>query len=338
MSARGHGRDTGCQPTGRTFIVIVLFTALAGCGREQSTLNPAGYDASSISLLFWTMLGGAVVLWLVVNGAFYYMSSVRPGAVDKRYARHILIGGGIILPVFVLTALLVWGLSILPDPRRPGDGLVVRVTGEQWWWRVEYWPEGADTPVVSANEIRLPVGQRTEIHLTSDKVIHSFWIPALGGKMDMFPGRDTMISLLPERAGTYRGQCAEFCGASHAWMAFAAVALEPAEFDAWLEAEAADAVAPQDEAAQRGQEVFLNEGCGACHAVRGTPAVGLVGPDLSHVGSRKTLGAGRSSMTLQNLEAWIAHTEDLKPEVKMPSYDLTGTDLADLAHYLNGLK
>ena len=235
MSARGHGRDTGCQPTGRTFIVIVLFTALAGCGREQSTLNPAGYDASSISLLFWTMLGGAVVLWLVVNGAFYYMSSVRPGAVDKRYARHILIGGGIILPVVVLTALLVWGLSILPDPRRPGDGLVLRVTGEQWWWRVEYWPEGADTPVVSANEIRLPVGQRTEIHLTSDKVIHSFWIPALGGKMDMFPGRTNVLRLEADAPGRYHGICSEFCGRGHTAMHFTVTAHSAADFARWLE-------------------------------------------------------------------------------------------------------
>lgn len=284
------------------------------------------------------MLAGAVVLWLFVNGAFYFMSRIRPGRFDQTYAPHILIGGGIILPVVILSALLVWGLGILTDPRRPGDGLVVRVTGEQWWWRVEYWPEGATEPIISANEIRLPAGQRAEIHLTSDKVIHSFWIPALGGKMDMFPGRDTMISLAPEKVGTYRGQCAEFCGASHAWMAFSAVVMEPEAFDSWLEAEAEDAVEPAGDAALRGRQVFLSEGCGACHAVRGTEAVGQVGPDLTHVGSRQTLGAGRMALTLEDLTTWISHSEALKPEVKMPAYDLAPDRLDDLARYLEGLK
>jgi cytochrome c oxidase subunit 2 len=323
---------------GQFLVLSVPFLALAGCGGEQSSLNPAGRDALSISTLFWVMLAGGVVLWLLVNGAFYYISRVRPGAFDQRYARHVLIGGGIVLPVVVLSALLVWGLSILPDPRRPGDGLVIRVTGEQWWWRVEYWPEGADTPVVTANEIRLPVGQRTELHLTSDKVIHSFWIPALGGKMDMFPGRETMISLAPEKVGTYRGQCAEFCGASHAWMAFAAVVMEEEAFDLWLADEAADARPPASDAAMRGEQVFLSEGCGACHTVRGTEAVGMVGPDLTHVGSRQTLGAGRMRVTLEDLSAWITHTDVLKPEVKMPSYDLAPEHLSDLAVYLKGLK
>lgn len=333
-SERSGHRSAGSK----SLIKLLPLLLLAGCGTEQSALNVAGEDAQSIARLFWVMLAGAVVLWLLVNGAFYYTSRIAPGRFDQKYARNIIIGGGIILPVVVLTVLLAWGLSILPDPRKPGDGLVVRVTGEQWWWRVEYWPEGASEPVVTANEIRLPAGVRTEFRLGADKVIHSFWIPALGGKMDMFPGRETMISMHPTTPGVYRGQCAEFCGASHAWMAFAAVVMEPAEFDAWLEAEAAEAVPPADAAAERGQAVFLSEGCGACHAIRGTEAVGQVGPDLTHLGSRQTLGAGRSTVTLDNLEAWVAHTGDLKPEIKMPSYDLPAQDLSDLAHYLKGLE
>lgn len=215
---------------------------------------------------------------------------------------------------------------------------MVRVTGEQWWWRVEYWPEGATDPIVTANEIRLPVGARTEFRLTSDRVIHSFWIPSLGGKMDMFPGRETILSLHPQAEGVFRGQCAEFCGASHAWMSFAAITMPPEEFDAWLAAEAEDAAPPADAAARRGQAVFQAQGCGACHAIRGTPAAGQVGPDLTHLGSRLTLGAGRTPLTLEDLSAWIDHTEALKPEVRMPSYDLSERDLADLSLYLKGLK
>lgn len=331
-------RGARCRPWGRQFGSLIPLLTVAGCGQSQSVLNPAGRDAVAISTIFWVMLTGAVVLWLLVNGAFYYMSRVRPGQFDQRYARHILIGGGIVLPVVVLTALLVWGLSLLPDPRRPGDGLVVRITGEQWWWRVEYWPEGAEGPIHSANELRLPAGQRTEIHLTAAKVIHSFWVPALGGKMDMFPGRETMISLAPEKPGSYRGQCAEFCGASHAWMAFSAVVMEPGAFDAWLEAEAADATPPQGDAAARGAALFLSEGCGACHTIRGTEAAGQVGPDLTHVGSRQTIGAGRLPATLDDMRLWLDHTEALKPEVKMPTYDLSPNELDDLAHYLEGLK
>ena len=323
----------------RAAVTLVPLPALAGCGGVQSSLDVAGEDAAAIAALFVVMLVGAVVLWLLVNGAFLYTSRIAPGQIHPRHARRVLVGGGIVLPVVILTALLVHGLAILPDQRRPGDGLVVAVTGEQWWWRVEYRPPGASAPIVTANEIRLPSGRRTEFRLTSDRVIHSFWIPSLGGKMDMFPGRETMLSLAPDRTGTFRGQCAEFCGASHAWMAFAVVVMTPEDFDAWLEAEAADALPPADDAAARGRDVFAAEGCGACHAVRGTAAVGQVGPDLTHVGSRLTLGAGRSGVALGDYEDWMRHTDDLKPEVRMPAYDhLTDAQTADLAQYLKGLK
>ena len=193
--------------------------------------------------------------------------------------------------------------------------------------------------MVTANEIRMPLGERVEFLLGADKVIHSFWIPALGGKMDMFPGRETRVSLRAEKTGVYRGQCAEFCGASHAWMAFETVVMESEAFDAWLEAEAGDALMPEEGAAARGAALFLSQGCGACHAIRGTEAVGQVGPDLTHVGGRLSLGAGRMGVSASDFTRWIGHTEALKPEVQMPSYDfLSREELDDLANYLVGLK
>lgn len=312
---------------------------LVSCGKEQSALDAAGRDAEAIRNIFWVTLVGACILWVLVNGAFYTLTRLRTRPMGDGFVRPLLIGGGIVAPSVLLIGLLVWALNILPDQRAPGDGLQVRVTGEQWWWRVEYWPEGAEEPIVTANEIRLPAGQRTEFVLAADRVIHSFWIPSLGGKMDMFPGRETRVSLHPERPGRYRGQCAEFCGVSHAWMAFAAVVMPEDEFDAWLEREAGDAVAPESAEAMRGQALFRSEGCGACHAVRGTEAVGQVGPDLTHVGSRETLGAGRLGTTLEEFERWIAHTGELKPEVRMPTYDhLDEGQIADMAAYLKGLK
>ena len=318
---------------------IATFLVATGCSGPQSVLHAAGSDARALLTLFIVMLVGLVVIWVLVNGLMLVFNRLETGEHDERLARRLIVGGGILFPTVVLTALLVWGLSIMPDQRAPGDGLRVEVTGEQWWWRVSYWPEGAETPIVAANEIRLPVGQRTEFDLKSAHVIHSFWIPSLGGKMDMFPGRDTMMSLEPTEAGVFRGQCAEFCGASHALMAFDVVAMEQADFDAWLAAQAEPAAAPEGAAARRGAQVFAEQGCGACHAVRGTAAVGLMGPDLTHVGSRLTLGAGILAPTLENYADWIAHTGDIKPEVEMPAYTtLADADLSALSTYLMGLK
>ncbi len=240
--------------TKKTFAAVVL--PLSGCTGRQSVLDVAGADASTILTLFSVMLAGLVVIWLGVNGMMLYANRLSARRHEESSARKLIVIGGIVFPTIVIAALLAWGLSIMPDQRAPGDGLRIKVIGEQWWWRVKYWPEGAEEPIVAANEIRLPVGARTEFELSADKVIHSFWIPALGGKMDMFPGRETTISLEPTEAGVYRGQCAEFCGASHAQMAFEVVTLEPADFDDWLTRRGAARACPEGAQAQRGAEVF----------------------------------------------------------------------------------
>ena len=198
-------------------------------------------------------------------------------------------------------------------------------------------PEGE--PVMSANEVVLPVGARTQISLMSDTVIHSFWAPTIAGKVDMFPGRETRITLEPTRAGVFRGQCAEFCGESHALMAFAVRVLEPEAYADWLAAEAGPARPPETPEEIAGREVFLAEGCGACHAIRGTAAMGSFGPDLTHVGSRETLGAGILPNEPEAMARWIAHTERVKPGVSMPSYAHLEPDaLAALVAYLGSLR
>lgn len=320
----------------RPCLPLTAALLLAGCGGVQSALAPGGADALLLARLFFVMLVGAVILWAAVNGLFLYVTRARSRPMSRRLAEGLIIGGGIALPLVVLTSLLAYGLSIMPDLRAPGDGLRLRVTGEQWWWRVEYWPEGAEAPIVSANEIRLPVGQRTDIDLLAAEVIHSFWIPALGGKTDMIPGRLNRMSLEPLEAGIWRGQCAEFCGLSHALMALQAVTMEEQEFGAWLAREAEGIGAVE---AEPGFAIFMAQGCGACHTLRGTQARGAVGPDLTHLGSRTTLAAGILPMTADALAEWIAHPEAFKPGVEMPGYDhMEEAELMTLATWLEGLE
>ena len=199
------------------------------------------------------MLGGAVVLWLGLNGLFLHFARVNRGHFARRLANRIIIGAGVFLPTVAAGALLAWGLSIMPSQRATGDGLVIRVTAEEWWWRVEYWPPGAQAPIVSANEIRFPADGRTEL---ARSYMHSLWAPSLGAKMDMIPGRRNVMTLQPDLEGFYRGQCAEFCGASHALMAFETVVMAPDAFATWLEEQATPAPAPQGAVESRGRRSF----------------------------------------------------------------------------------
>lgn len=311
---------------------------LAGCGGPQSALDVAGREAEAVAGLFWIMLAGAGVIWALVIGTSVYSLWFRKRQHDERTARWFLLGGGVAFPVAVLTALLVYGLLLMKDLRPAEAELRLAVTGEQWWWRVRYEVPGGEA-VTSANEIRLPAGRSAELLLDSPDVIHSFWVPPLGGKMDMIPGRTTHLVLEPERPGSYRGACAEFCGASHALMAFTVEVMEPAEFDAWLAAEALPAAAPEGEAAQRGAGLFVDVGCGACHAVRGTAAAGTIAPDLTHLAARPTLAAGTLPMTEDALARWIADPQAVKPGALMPPFAALGEGrIADLAAYLASLR
>ena len=175
--------------------------------------------------------------------------------------------------------------------------------------------------------------------LTAARVIHSFWAPTLGGKMDMIPGRENRMTLTPTEPGVYRGQCAEFCGEAHAQMAFPVVVMAPAEFEVWLAAQSEPAREPVTEAARQGRDLFLSNGCGACHTIRGTEAEGRVGPDLTHLGSRLTVGAGVLPVSRDTVADWIAAPEHVKPGVRMPAFGMLGDHQVGLiAGYLVGLE
>ena len=306
----------------------------------QSALDPAGRDAESIATLFWWLLGGAVVVWVAFIGLAFYAIRIRPEAHSKRAADLLILGGGVAAPVAILAAYLSVGLMTLPDHLAPAPegSLQIAVSGEQWWWRVRYLtPEGDVVPL--ANELHLPVGERVDILLESPDVIHSFWVPSLGGKIDMIPGRTNRLSLEPTRVGIYRGACAEYCGTAHALMNFYVIVEERPAFEAWLARQAQPAQLPAAALARQGAAVFQANGCGACHAVRGTAADGFVGPDLTHVGSRASLGAGILPNDPDAFLKWIAATETVKPGVHMPAFGmLPDDDLRALAAYLDGLE
>lgn len=318
--------------------LFVCCLIVAGCDGPQSALVAAGRDAAQIAQLFTVMAVGAVLVWTAVVVIAVY--AIRGGdSHSQRAANLLVIWGGVAVPTVVLGALLAYGLPVLPAVLTPGaeDGVRIHVTGKQWWWRVQYMtPEGS---VETANELRLPVNQRVELQLASPDVIHSFWVPSIAGKMDLIPGRVTRLALEPTRAGVFRGACAEYCGASHALMAFVVVVLQPDEFETWLEAQSKPAVPPPDALAAQGQIAFGANGCSACHTIRGTAAAGQIGPDLTHVGSRLHIGAG----TLQNdpdaFAKWIRDTDHIKPGVHMPAFrTLSRDELAALAVYLDSLQ
>jgi cytochrome c oxidase subunit II len=211
-----------------------LILPLCGCSGAQSALNPAGQQAEEIATLFWWMTGGAGLIWIIVVSLAVYAVR-KPPDVDRRRQAHVLILGGALAPTVVLGGLLVYGLGMLPDMISPAPegSLRIRVYGEQWWWRIRYEPPGRQ-PFEVANEVRLPVGEPVQFLLHSSNVIHSFWAPSLGGKVDMIPGRVNRLLLRPTRTGTFRGACAEYCGIGHARMAFDAVVLTREEFERWM--------------------------------------------------------------------------------------------------------
>jgi cytochrome c oxidase subunit 2 len=322
-------------------IGALLPTAMAAwaCGGTQSSLAPAGDEAARIAGLFWWMCAGAVIVWIAVSALGWYYGRPHEEDVNPRRDRLLIVGAGVVLPVAVLTVLLAFGVAMIPPlvARAPAGSLQVHVAGELWWWRVRYlMPAG---PIELANELRLPVGEPVQLTLTSANVLHAFWVPSLGGKIDMIPGRTTHLALRPTRPGIYSGACAEYCGTAHAFMRLSVEVMEREAFDAWLSHQAADAARPTDARAERGRSLLVANGCGACHRVRGTPADGTIAPDLTHVASRASLAAGSLPNTQEAVVRWLAAPRAIKPGAHMPAFRmLSADDREALGAYLASLR
>lgn len=304
--------------------------------------DPAGPYAGSITTLSWVLVVMGATVLLVVAAALWVALFGSERLKAKIGGTTTIWIGGIGFPVVVLTLLLVYGLTLTRNLTAPvpADTMRVRITGEMWWWRVAYLDGQGRTSMLDANELHIPAGRPVVLELESSDVIHSFWVPRLSGKLDMVPGRRNILPIQADAPGVYGGQCAEYCGGPHALMGFVVVAHDPATFEAMLAARrGARPQAPGQVEAGQGAALFRSTGCAACHRIAGTAANGAAGPDLTHVGSRRSLGAGILPNNRGTMMGWIGDSQSIKPGNRMPSYKmLSAAELQALAVYLEAQK
>jgi len=332
----------------RLILPTMLFALGAGCGGPQSTLNPAGPAAHEISSLSWIVYGTFIVVGVIMWALILWVAVRRRGTLDEHApidsggGEEWILTGGFAIPFVILAVLFILSLRTLSAfPVHDGGHAhpEIILTGHQWWWELEYLNASADQHFKSANEIHIPVGRPVDIELRSADVIHSFWIPRLHGKEDLIPGQPNLIRVQADEPGTYRGQCAEYCGAQHAHMMLVVVAQPEADYEAWRAAQLGDSIAPANPKQTLGQQQFMNKPCALCHTIRGTDAHGNVGPDLTHIGSRQGLASNMLENNEANLAAWVTHAQALKSAVPMPNVtQFTGTQLDEIVAYLQSLK
>jgi cytochrome c oxidase subunit 2 len=317
-------------------------------GWPPPVLDPHGPLSNTVTTLAWVLIALMTVIFVLVCVALwvalYGSEPLRARLGGEKVVRWF----GLIIPAGILFALLAWGTTMVAGMTTVrGDEPRMRVAGNIYWWRVSYLDASGREVAADANELHIPVGQAVVVEMVSEDVIHSFWVPKLGGKMDMIPGRVNRLKLQADKAGVYGGQCAEFCGGAHSLMGFVVVAHEAADWQRWLELRRAAAAATTPAAApagegvdvQRGRRLFTEVGCAACHRVAGTAAQGLSGPDLTHIGSRQSLGAGILPNTRATLIGWIGDSQSIKPNNRMPAYrSLQAAELNALAAYMESLK
>ena len=331
----------------RPLTPLALVLVLGGCAGRQSVLDPAGEQAATLHGLLGLMLivcGIAYLLVLTFLAAALWRGRRRlnPEPAATSDDRQLNVGltawaGLMTLGIFALAAasFLVDRTLARHDEQAAGD---IRVTGHQWWWRIEYRDPAGRGWIETANELHLPQGRPMRLEIRSADVIHSFWIPNLSGKIDMVPGRANHLTITPQRLGWVRGQCAEFCGVQHARMALEVKVDTPADYAAWLSGQARVAAPPQDPQAARGLALIATGTCGSCHSIRGAGPEARAAPDLTHLASRRSLAAGTLPMSRTALMGWITQPQALKPGAEMPASNLPPADVLAITRYLESLR
>jgi len=313
-------------------------------------LHPGAPQGSHIEWLYWVIFWILAVVYVLMivaftrAGARSRADSIQPLPVMKneegdRKARWA-VGSAVAITVITLFVVLV--LSVITGKQVAGltskNPVTIQIMGHQWWWEVTYPNPQADQTVITANEIHVPVSTPVVVLTNSSDVIHSFWAPSITGKRDLLPGYSSAFWFQVDQPGTYRGQCAEFCGLQHAHMGFSVIAEPVEQFQAWQQQQLKTAAEPSDDEASRGRAVFLTHACLMCHTIRGTDAGSRAGPDLTHIGSRRMLAAETLPNTRGALAGWILDPQRIKPGAEMPPNSLAPDDLQALITYLMSLQ
>jgi cytochrome c oxidase subunit 2 len=332
-------------------MILTLLREVPGFAGNQTGLNPVGEGAARIehnfALIFWitstvyllTMLVLVIAVW---RRRYTLETMPVPQETTPENDRFAIraVAGAMIATVLLLFVILIGSFktSHALGTMNAANAVEIEVIGHQWWWEVRYPNPESDKIVTTANEIHIPVGVPVRIHGTSTDVIHSFWAPNVQGKRDFMPGYENQIVMQVDKAGRWRGQCAEFCGLQHAHMSFFFVAEPQDTFKRWMARGSQSAVSPNNLQLQHGQQVFMSHACIMCHAIGGTTAGGRVGPDLTHLAGRTTIAAGELPNDADHLAKWIVNAQTYKPGSRMPPNQLSKTDLNDLVAYLEALR
>lgn len=332
----------------RRAIALLMCLACPGCVGWQSALDPHGEQARGLEGLIWIFIWVTAAVWISVMVVLAIALRRKSGR--ARDQTHLLdanserrmqwtVGAAVAATALIVLALTITSfVSTGLVSSKASHPLQIRVRGYQWWWEVTYLDAKADQVFTTANEIHIPVGRPVRLQLSAADVIHSFWAPNLAGKQDLIPGRENNLTFTAQQPGTYRGQCAEFCGIQHAHMALLVIAESPEAFEHWRQSQLSAAVGPADPEQAEGQKVFNSKPCASCHNIQGTSASASIGPDLTHVGSRSYIAAGLLQNTRGSLAAWIADPQTIKPGNNMPNVPLTANELRAVSAYLAALK
>jgi cytochrome c oxidase subunit 2 len=336
--------------SGLFFISLTGLTLLAGCAGNTSVFQPASRNAQATNQLLMLVFGIAAVVFLVVEGILLFTyfrfsrkSNTTDGLPTQTEGNHRLEIGWTMVPAVILGVVFIFSLRTLQTvSTQPGTNngaeaantVQVRVTGHRWFWEFDY----PDQHIITANELHIPIGVPVKIELQSADVIHSFWVPELGGKMDAIPGTSNTLWILADKAGIYDGQCAEFCGVEHALMRMQVVAETQDQFNAWLAQQQAPIPTNLSVEAAKGEGVLLSGSCVGCHTIDGTKARGVVGPNLTHFASRQTFAGSFLTNTPENLSKWLASPQAVKPGNLMPDLHLPDSSVQQLVSFLESLK
>ena len=305
-----------------------------------SVLQPATKQAADILSSFYIVFGVSAFIFVIVAGLVVYALirfRRRKGREPKQFSENVWLEVlWISIPLLIVTGLFIVAVRVMSQVNPPvlGNKPDLTVVAHQWWWELHYPQSG----VTAANEIHLPVGKHLLLRFESADVIHGFWVPSLGQKIDVIPGHPNSMWLTITRPGLYLGTCSSFCGMGHANMRIRVFAQSPEDFSAWLAHQRQPASPPSAVGAAKGAGVFMEKNCVNCHSIAGLMTRGRAAPDLTHVGSRTTLASGTLPNTPENLAKWLMNPQAVKRGVLMPEIGLTTDQIKDLVAYLEGLK